>query len=217
MKARVCGWVVVLSVVCAFVAAGSAYGAAFTNGSFETGTDPGATFINLTAGATDVTGWVIRSSDIDYVGDYWTAAEGSRSLDLSGAAAGGIQQTFDTAPGSTYRVTFYLSGNGSCGSTVKNLDVGATGNSTQQYTFDTTGHSTSSMGWQLETYTFVATGTSTTLFFQSQEQSNCGPALDDVAVEEVYMVPTLSTVSGAGLALVLAVLGWIALFRRSAA
>jgi choice-of-anchor C domain-containing protein len=217
MEARVGGWVVVLGTVCAFAAAGAAYGAAFSNGSFEAGTDPGASFSNLTAGATDVTGWVVRSSDIDYIGLYWTAADGSRSLDLSGGAAGGIEQTFDTLPGRTYRVSFYLAGNAGCGSTVKNLDVGATGNPTQQYSFDTTGHSTASMGWQLETYTFVATGASTTLFFQSQEQSACGPALDAVALEEVYMVPALSAASGAGLALGLAALGWIALFRRSAA
>jgi choice-of-anchor C domain-containing protein len=216
MRARVYGGVVVLGAVWAFVAAGPAYGAAFSNGSFEAGTDPGATFISLSAGATDVTGWVVRSSGIDYIGDYWTAADGSRSLDLSGGAAGGIEQAFDTLPGHTYRVTFYLAGNAGCGSTVKNVDVGATGNPTQQYTFDTTGHSTGSMGWQLETYTFVATGASTTLFFQSQEQSACGPALDAVALEEVYMVPALSAASGAGLALGLAALGWIALYRRSA-
>ena len=216
MRARFCGWVVLLGAVGAFAAAAPAYGAAFTNGSFETGTDPGASFINLAAGATDVTGWVVRSSNIDYIGAYWTAADGSRSLDLSGGAAGGIEQTFDTLPGHTYRVTFYLAGNPSCGSVVKNLDVGASGNPTLQYTFDTTGYSIPSLGWQLETYTFVAAGTSTTLFFQSQENSECGPTLDGVEVTDMYMVPALSAGSAAALALALAALGWVAIVRRTA-
>jgi len=173
-------------------------------------------FISLGAGDTSITGWTVRPFNIEYIGSYWPAADGARSLDLSGGTAGGIEQTFDTTPGTKYIVTFYLAGNPTCPPIVKHLDLGATGNSTAQYTFDVTGYSVSSMGWQQESYTFVATGPTTTLFFQSQDFSTCGPALDNVSVAEVPPIPTLSRSAGAVLALLLAALGWMALAGRSA-
>ncbi len=72
-----------------------AQAAAFTNGSFELGPDPGA-FLPLPTGSTDLTGWTVTSGNVDYIGSSWQASDGSRSLDLSGAGAGQIGQTFDT-------------------------------------------------------------------------------------------------------------------------
>jgi len=210
------GWAAALGVTAAIVLPSLAGAAAFTNGSFETGPAPGG-FITLSAGDTSITGWTVRADSIDYIGTYWTAADGTRSLDLSGDAAGGIQQTFDTVPGWTYTVTFYLAGNPACGSAVKGLDVGASGGPTVHYTFDTTGHTTSAMGWQQETYAFVATGTATTLSFQSTEPSPCGPALDNVAVSATPPVPALGGGGVALLALVVAALGCLAFRRTSAA
>ncbi len=204
--------------MCALVALalhGSAHAAPFTNGSFETGPAPGS-FINLAAGNTGITGWTVRPSNIDYIGTYWTAEDGARSLDLSGGAPGGIEQTFDTVPGMAYTVTFFLAGNMECGSTVKGLDVGATGNPSAHYTFDTTGHTVSAMGWQQQTYAFTAAGTSTTLYFQSTEPSACGPALDNVSVVQIEPIPALSAAGVAAAVLFLATLGWIALARRAA-
>jgi len=110
---------------------------------------------------------------------------------------------------------FFLAGNPTCGNAVKGLDVGATGNPTSHYTFDVTGHSSSSMGWQRETYLFVATGAITTLLFESRETSARGPALDNVAVTEVPPIPALSPTLGAVLALLTAVAVWLALARRA--
>jgi choice-of-anchor C domain-containing protein len=218
MKARVCRWLVPLCAAGTLALPGTVHGAAFTNGSFETGpAPPPGLFIGLGAGDTSITGWTVRPVNIEYIGSYWTAEDGARSLDLSGATAGGIEQTFDTTPGRTYIVTFYLAGNPTCAPFVKHLDVGATGSSTAHYTFDVTGHDISSMGWHQESYNFVATGTSTTLFFQSQDFSTCGPALDNVSVAVVPPIPTLSPGAGAVLALLLAALGWMALAPRSAA
>lgn len=201
----------------ALVIAGSAFGAAFTNGSFETGPAIGDGFIQLNAVNTSIAGWTVTTGSIDYIGDYWTAEDGSYSLDMSGGGPGAIAQTFDTTLGYQYTVTFYLAGNNSCGSTVKYLSVSATGNPSAQYSFDVTGHSTTDMGWVAETYTFVAIGASTTLTFQSQENSSCGPALDNVSVTVVPQIPALSPAMGAVLMLLLAAVGWIALTRRPAA
>src|SRR3989344_2638359 len=117
--------------------AGSAF-AAGTNGSFEDGVNPGV-FTTLFAGdSTSIIDWTVASGSVDYIGTYWVASEGDRSIDLSGNNAGSIGQTFDTTPGAVYNVTFDMAGNPAGGPTVKTMDVDAAG-VTSQYTFDTTG------------------------------------------------------------------------------
>lgn len=215
MTGRSMGQVTGVLFVVALALASTAHGAAFSNGSFELSPlDPGG-FTQLNAGNNSITGWTVRAASVDYIGTFWPAADGARSIDLSGSAAGGVEQTFDTVPGMTYLVTFRLSGNPGCGAMVKGLDVGATGNATLHYTFDASVHSTSDGTWTLESYTFVAAGSSTTLFFQSTEASACGPALDDVRVT-IPPVPALSPVAAAAVALLLAAVAVFALRRVSA-
>jgi choice-of-anchor C domain-containing protein len=85
----------------------------FTNGSFELASvNPGAGFATLAAGSTQITGWEVFGSTIDYIGTFWEAADGNRSVDLNGnAGPAGIRQTFDTLVGATYRVEFAMAGN----------------------------------------------------------------------------------------------------------
>ena len=71
---------------------------------------------------------------------------------------------------------------------MKTLDVSATGGTVGNYTFDASGNTLSSMNWTPETYSFLATGTSTTLSFVSTTPGAFGPALDNVVVTET--VPT---------------------------
>ena len=104
------------------VLCGAAHAAPFQNGSFETGPTPGG-YVTLTAGDTQITGWTVTGNSVDYIGSYWPAADGSRSLDLSGNAAGGVAQAFDTVAGHTYRVGFALAGNPDCAPTVKTVQV----------------------------------------------------------------------------------------------
>ena len=152
------------------------------NGSFETATvNPGASFIGLGAGSTAITGWTVSQGTIDYIGTYWQASEGSRNLDLSGANAGGIQQTFNTTVGETYRVTFDLAGNTDYSPTIKEMRVSAGGNSAD-FSFDITGKSRSNMGWVSKSWGFTATGTTTTLSFLNLVDTPYGPALDNVSV-----------------------------------
>ena len=153
------------------------------NGSFETANvnpNPGD-FIRLDAGSTVITGWTVSQGTIDYIGTYWQASEGSRSLDLSGANAGGIQQTFNTTVGETYRVTFDLAGNPDGNPTIKEMRVSA-GGSSADFSFDTTGKSRSNMGWVSNSWDFTATGTTTTLSFLNLVDTPYGPALDNVSV-----------------------------------
>ena len=155
------------------------------NGSFEDGVySGGAGRHTLTAGATALTGWTIAGS-VGWIGTYWQPADGSKSIDVNGDAAGSISQSFATTVGKTYVVRFRLSGDpGSAG--VKTLTVAATGTASANYTFDTTviGNTLADMKWQSKTYSFVATVASTTLTFSSPTAGVFGPALDRVSVTE---------------------------------
>ena len=180
-----------IAVVASLVLAGSAL-AAFagaTNGSFEQGTyvDGGAGLQTLSAPSAVMTGWTISAGSVDWIGTFWTAADGSKSLDMNGAGPGAISQILATKAGTTYVVAFSLSANPAGGSTVRALTVGATGSASQSFTFDRAAHvnTASDMMWQSKQYSFVATGASTTLTFTSGEATGpFGPALDKVVVTE---------------------------------
>ncbi len=156
------------------------------NASFETGTDPGV-FLPLNAvDSTSINGWTVSAGNVDYIGSYWTSSNGNRSIDLTGSngSAGAISKTISTAVGHTYEVTFDLAGNPDGGLPVKNLDVSAGGPATN-YTFDTTGKTTTAMGWASQTFNFTATAASTTLTFTSLDAGFHGPALDNVVITNV--------------------------------
>ena len=120
-----------IAVVASIVLAGSAL-AAFagaSNGSFEQGTnvDRGAGFQALSAPSSVITGWTIHAGSVDWIGTYWPAAAGTKSLDMNGGGPGTISQGLATTIGKTYVVTFSLSANPAGGSTVRALTVSATG------------------------------------------------------------------------------------------
>lgn len=158
------------------------------NGGFEdvngTYVDPGSGFQQLNAGDTSIDGWTVDAGSVDWVGLYWPADEGSMSIDMSGAEAGAISQTFDTTIGNTYTVSFSFSGNPVGPPTEKTLDVSATGGTVATYTYDVTGNDLTNMNWRAEEYSFLATSASTTLSFVSTTLSAWGPAIDNVVVTE---------------------------------
>lgn len=174
--------------------------APFTNGSFETASvNPGAGFATLPGGNTQINGWTVGGNSIDYIGGYWQPSSGSRSVDLSGNAAGSVSQTFDTIAGVPYLVTFDIAGNPDSGPKIADMSVQATGNALQNYSFNTAGQSLANMGWESRSYSFVATGSSTTLTFTSLETNPYGPALDNVAVAAVPEPGSLALFGLAGL------------------
>ena len=153
-----------------------------TNGSFETGPNPGS-FTNFAAGSTAITGWTVSTpGNIDYIGSLWVAANGSRSLDLEGSAGtcvvptncpGGIEQSFATTAGAQYTATFDLAGNPDFTPLIKTVMVSAAGQS-QNFSFDITGKSFGNMGWVLRSWTFTAAGPSTTLKFYTADSPSDG-------------------------------------------
>ena len=182
---------VALGIIAALAFAGSTQAfTGATNGSFETGAyiDNGSGFQQLDAPNTSIDGWSVDSGSVDWIGTYWTAPNGEMSIDLSGADAGSLSQTFDTTIGNTYTVAFLLSGNPDGPPSPKTLEVSATGGTPGQYSHDTTGSDLATMVWTPETYTFLATSASTTVTFLSTTAGPYGPALDNVVVSET--VPT---------------------------
>ena len=181
------------ALVAAMFAAAPAANAAtnlIQNGSFEDGVDAGV-FTTLAGGdSTSITGWTVLPYSIDYVGSYWQASDGVRSLDLSGNAKGGVSQTIATILGQKYTVSFDLAGNPDGGYDTKfmvtTLGNGVGGGAAEIYTFDVgPGNTRDNMGWTTFTYSFTATSASTTLNFASAENSAYGPALDNVSVSAV--------------------------------
>jgi len=161
-----------------------------TNGSFENG-------INITMGrfdtlsqgdSTSILGWTVTGGTIDYIGTYWQAADGYRSLDMCGNGSGSISQTFTTTPGQLYKVDFSMAGNPDGTPNIKQLVAAVTsgGVGAAYFTFDTTGKTKADMGWETKTFDFTALGASSTLtFFSVDYGSPCGAALDNVSVNAV--------------------------------
>lgn len=165
-----------------------------SNGSFELGTNPGSITTLTAVDTTNITDWKVATGNIDYIGSYWQAADGVRSVDLSGNTAGSIRQTLTTVVGHTYKVTFAMAGNPDGGPVVKTLNAD-TGGAPIPFTFDVTGHDKTNMGWESKTFNFTATGTSTVLTFTSTTATAFGPALDKVVVEDTTSVtPTPSAI-----------------------
>jgi choice-of-anchor C domain-containing protein len=179
------------------LAAGASPAAAapFTNGSFELGSvNPGSGWITLSSGSPAIMGWETFDGTIDYIGTYWQAADGSRSLDLNGNdGPAGIRQTFDTIGGGTYQVSFALAGNPDGAPLAKNVQV-TSGGVSQLFAFTVLpATSRADMGWVYHSLLFTAAGGSTTLSFLSDTAGAFfGPAIDDVSVTAVPEPATLS-------------------------
>lgn len=164
----------------------SANAASIINGSFENGTLTNPSFTTVPgANSTSINGWVVTGNSVDYIGSYWAAQDGTRSIDLNGNALGGIQQTFDTVVGQLYNISFWLAGNTDGLPVNKSVRVSA-GAASSIFTFDTTGFSApSNMGWKKYNFQFAATATSTTLSFASLDPGAFGASLDNVSVSAV--------------------------------
>ena len=190
-------WLVMLTLVLGVALPLSAAPITLLNGGFETGTGNALGSLGMglrctSAGLCDggtggISGWTILGN-VDYIQNLWQAAEGLRSVDLTGAVKSpgtwsGVQQTLTTVPGQLYSVSFYLSGNPDGVPALKTLTVEAAGTSGIAV-FNTSGITHADMHWALTGFNFGATGTSTTLVFKTQD-SAFGPVIDNVSIAEV--------------------------------
>jgi choice-of-anchor C domain-containing protein len=163
-----------------------AKGAAISNGGFEAVpiTVPYQVFY---AGQDLGGGWIVESGTVEIVRDYWPAAEGHQSIDLSGIfeEIGTIYQDIPTVPGRTYKVRFAFAGNPEDPGSDKRMKVFWNEGEVADLTYNTAGRSLSDMGWEYHTYTVTATGETSRLKFKSLTLSFLGPVIDDVSIEEL--------------------------------
>jgi len=194
------GMAAAFSGVLAFgaLASASAAGNLVTDGDFET--TPAASFTEFNGGA-NFSGWAVGGDSVDLIGTYWTSASGAQSLDLNGAAPGSVSQTLATVVGQQYTLSFSLAGNPVVNApdpAIKGLTVTAGSDLSKSLTFDTTGHTTSDLGWITKSYTFTASSTSTVLSFASTIPGHTGAAIDNVSVTAT---PEAGTIVAFGLML----------------
>lgn len=163
------------------------------NGGFEQGTNPGS-YTQVNPGDSNIAFWNVTGGNVDYIGTYWdgqgTGAD--RSIDLAGSALGTIAQTVTgLVANQWYTVSFYASRNPDGGTPTRTgtMMVGGT-----PYTFSYSAPSSkSNMNWQLFSYNFLATGTSTLLSFSADASAGCcwGPALDTVSLVAAVPEPEI--------------------------
>ena len=167
------------------LASGAASATTIINGSFELGAaNPGGSFVTVNNGdSTSITGWTVGGLGVDYIGGYWQASDGTRSIDLSGNNKGSISQLLTGLTiGKTYTVHFDLAGNPDGGGGTKIAVVSDGGSQSDVFSFSQAGHTKTNMGWTPQTFQFIATGTSANLTFSATKFNPFGPAIDNVSL-----------------------------------
>jgi choice-of-anchor C domain-containing protein len=149
-----------------------------SNGNFDT-YYPGQSFGN----------WTVESGSIDQVyGAHFQPADGNQSVDLSGWEPGALYQDVPTQSGTCYQLAFALAGNPVCGAGPRQMEVWWGATRLDTLTFDTTGQSTTAMGWENHQYSVVASGASTRLRFNGLTPGYCGAAIDTVSLTPCYVL-----------------------------
>ena len=185
-----------VSLAALYTAAGSVGQAAneVPNGSFETPATPPSGWNTYSQGQT-FGGWTVGVGDIDHVGTYWQAADGTQSVNLNGNGQGSIYRDLATSAGQDYELRFAMAANGDSSPFTATVHVFWDGAEIATPEFEAGGHSLSDMGYERHTYRVTATQTVTRLAFASGNASSgvYGPVVDDVTLAgPSATAPTLS-------------------------
>jgi choice-of-anchor C domain-containing protein len=196
---------VFLAAVLAFCFARPVHaGPILLNGSFELGPDIPTNDILIADGSSEILGWLVIGGTIDYLGPPWDVSDGFRAIDLNGrdSVFSGIQQTFATTVGQAYTVSFDFAGNPQGLPDEKSLRVAVDGFS-RDYLHNVTGQTIGQLQWQTATFSFQASGPTSTLSFLSSSHTptSYGPLIDNVEVHSVPESPSALIMIAAALAI----------------
>jgi hypothetical protein len=177
----------VASLLCLICLTGPAAAASlFVNGSFESSTTVTG-YAELGNGSTFITGWTTVLSGVEYFNavPFGGAGDGVMVVDLANYVytGGGIEQSVATVAGQAYDVSF-LAGNskasGRDGTGI--IKVSLNGQFLQDFSTATAAGAT--MVWAQRSFSFVATGPSTTVRFWNDQNPNGHFAdLDGVGIQ----------------------------------
>jgi hypothetical protein len=198
------------------------------------GVAPGVQIYTSISDPTGITDWTVESGDVTLVNGsaaltsslgLLTAASGNQYVLLNGIAEtvtvvplgigisqtgtiGDISQTFSTTAGRSYQISFEYRGL-AVGLLTNNptIDVGLTNASSSTAPGNGTLSATIALGaWQTDTFTFVATGSNSTLsFFQDSSGANIGLiGLDNVVLTAL---PEPSQYGAAAVAFLIVLMG----------
>ena len=132
--------------------------------------------------------WTVTAGTVGLTRD-WQAAEGNQSLDLNGFSPGAVARTLPTKLLTTYRVSYALAGNPDNGPLITTGKVTANGQTVDNFSFDTAGHTPSDMGYVYRTFYFTnILSAATVLQFASTTPDAFGPVIDDVRVESCLLI-----------------------------
>lgn len=154
------------------------------NGDFE---DPLIGHSPYWAFGSELPGWTIESGTVDIVGNYWVAAKGKQSLDLSGHGPAVLSQEIATVPGTTYELRFAAAGNPEPYDqmNVKKFRVSWGDRELSTITMNAKGRSFEDVGWRYYAFEVVAVDKVTKLTFECLSPTFCGPILDDITLKRV--------------------------------
>jgi choice-of-anchor C domain-containing protein len=162
------------------------------NGGFESPAVVLATVQTFASGQ-NLGGWMVESGSVEISRTYWLPDEGVQSLGLNGTGIGTVYQDLATVPGQSYYLHFALAGvPGS--PVIKTNQVWWNGSLLDTVTFDSTGNSSSAMGWTNREYQVTASGAITRLRFASLTTGAAGPALDAVSLVPALPPPAAYSV-----------------------
>lgn len=149
----------------------------FKNGSFELAAVNPGNYVPLKIGSTVMNGWIVTEGVVYYVGGFWNASDGVRSVELRGS----ISQTFSTVKDSVYHLRFDMAGHPDAGPSDKKLRVSVPG--MREFTFNIDGKSKRNMGWQEMGFKFTAFNQLTTLTLTGMNLSGVGPTIDNIRLD----------------------------------
>jgi Protein of unknown function (DUF642)/PEP-CTERM motif len=208
-------FVAIISIALAFLCSNCpASMAGIVNGSFEI-PNVGVTGITEISPGHEPAGfaWKVDAGTVEVFGDRYSglpgpAFDGTQLLDLNGVSIGTLSQTFTTSPGTLYQLSFAYANNyvhtnktSPALATVHLTDAVSGTNLITPYTISHGTSTSTNLDWTVSSFTYVATGQSTTLRFVSNTSDPIGGTLLDGVSLTPLSVPEPSSVIllGAGL------------------
>ncbi len=211
MKMRICAGVMTLGALLATAARGNI----LVNGGLESPAAPkmpdDLIYMSATQNTAALPGWTLAFGAVDVVPKtYWQSAQGNDSVDLVGTPGiGGIEQSFATAAGTSYVLTFDFAVNPQKGPVnvngdTKQLEVSAlaadgdTVLNSQVFQGTAGTRTVKNMQYETETFTFTATGTTSTLELQALAPLNMPDGLSASTIYTGPVIDNLDLEIGAG-------------------